>query len=110
MINELDDRDALDRILREPRAVIYKYSPICWKSGIASGQVERFAADHQTPPIYRLDVLAHTDLSQRVASSLGVPHASPQAILITDGEAVWSASHLGVRARALRRAVNQSEP
>ncbi len=109
MINKLDDRDALDRALKEPRAVIYKHSPICWQSTIASRQVTRFADDHQSLPVYRLDVLAHAELARRVATTLGVPHESPQAIVVTDGKAVWSASHFGVRARAIRKAINGTQ-
>lgn len=108
MINRLDDSDALDRALSEPRALIYKHSPICWQSAFASRQVMRFT-DDQALPVYRLDVLAHADLARRVASTLGVPHESPQAILVTEGKAVWSASHFGVRARAIRKAVNGVE-
>jgi len=108
VINRLDDRDALDRVLREPRALIYKHSPTCWQSTFASRQVAQFT-DDQALPVYRLDVLAHADLARCVASTLGVPHESPQAILVTEGKAVWSASHFGVRARAIRKAIDGAE-
>ena len=108
MIRDLGDTSSLDDALRAERAVIYKHSPICWQSALAIRQVRRFAEDHRAVPVYVLDVLAQRDLSVEVARRLQIGHESPQVIVVREGASTWSASHLGVRAKALAGAVGEA--
>lgn len=64
-------------------------------------------------PVYLIDVVVNRDVSNAVAARVGVPHESPQAILLRRGEPVWQASHGGVRARAMAaafEAIDSSPP
>jgi bacillithiol system protein YtxJ len=49
--------------------------------------------DTVAPPFYFLDLLAYRDVSDLIASSLGVIHESPQLILIHQGKAIYHAAH-----------------
>ena len=49
-------------------------------------------------------VIEARPLSLRMAEELGIAHASPQAILVRDGRAVWHASHFAITAAALAAA------
>lgn len=46
-----------------------------------------------TTKIYYLDLRAHRDVSNLVASTFDVEHESPQVLLIDKGVAVYHASH-----------------
>jgi bacillithiol system protein YtxJ len=52
-------------------------------------------------------VQTHRELSNAIARKLGVRHETPQAILVRDGRAVWSASHFRVNAAELTQQVRK---
>ena len=102
----LADADQLGHLLaEEPRFVLYKHSPACGISQWTREHMEAFARQRDDVPVYWLDVIGQRPLSQEAARLLGVPHASPQALVVEDGEARWDASHMGVTADAVERAV-----
>jgi bacillithiol system protein YtxJ len=98
MIRPLEDDRHLAEALAAPRAVIYKHSPRCGTCVASEREVTFFAEGHPDVPVFRLDVVAHPELARAVARRVGVPHESPQVILVAAGSAVWSASHWEVRA------------
>jgi bacillithiol system protein YtxJ len=82
-------------------AVVYKHSARCGSCLAALQEVQRFAEDHPELPVYQVDVMAERRLSDAIAERLGVRHASPQVIVVSDGRATWSATHWSVTASAL---------
>ena len=54
---------------------------------------------------YFLDLIAHRDISNEIASRFGVYHESPQLILIKNGKAVYNVSHSDIDAEALKSKV-----
>ncbi len=103
------DADLLARLLEEGgRFFLYKHSFACGVSQWSWENVQAFRAKGPDVPVYWLDVIAQRPLAQEAARLLGVPHASPQAILVEDGVAVWDASHMGVRADLMERALASS--
>ncbi|MDQ3224305.1 MAG: thioredoxin family protein, partial [Gemmatimonadota bacterium] len=75
--------------LAEPLAVVYKHSPICPTSGIAYQELQSLGQLHRDVPVYLVDVVHSRPLSRYVAERVGVVHASPQAIILRAGVAVW---------------------
>ena len=102
---EIADESALEEVLQLPRVLLAKHSTKCFISTRAMRQVNKFAEKHSEIPVYQLDILAHPDLSERVASELQVPHESPQIILLSNGEAIWNDSHFGITQKAIEKAV-----
>ena len=102
---ELRDETELGEILTAPQVVIYKHSKRCGISSAAVLEVRHFAETHADVPVYMVDVVAQRPLSRTIADRLGVRHASPQAILVRNGEPVWNTSHFRVTARAIEKAV-----
>jgi bacillithiol system protein YtxJ len=49
------------------------------------------------------------DVSSEIASRTGVRHESPQAIVLRNGEAVWSASHYDITSDAVEQALRKNE-
>lgn len=98
MIRPLEDEAQLAEALALPRAVIYKHSPRCGACVAAQREVVFFTEGHPDVPVYRVDVVSRSGLAHAIARALDVPHESPQVILVSGGQAVWSASHWEVRA------------
>jgi bacillithiol system protein YtxJ len=59
-------------------------------------------------PVYQLDIIGHPELSGRVSTVLEVPHESPQVIVVSNGEAVWSDSHFGITEKAIAKGIELS--
>jgi bacillithiol system protein YtxJ len=88
-----------------PLAVLYKHSPICPTSSMAYDEM-MLLTGRRPVPVYLLDVVRHRLLSRGLAERVGVPHASPQAIILRDGVGVWHRSHFDVQADAVARALD----
>ena len=91
----------LETLPRGELALLYKHSPRCGTSLLAAEEVEAFALQEPELPIYRLDVVRQHALSTDLARTLGVPHASPQVILLRGADPVWHTSHQRIRAATL---------
>jgi bacillithiol system protein YtxJ len=83
---------------------IFKHSTRCSISSEAYRQVESFASDAPEARIHVVLVVENRTTSNAVAEKLGVPHASPQAILVQDGRAAWHTSHWDITRKSLAEA------
>lgn len=100
------DIDALFERSREHPVSLFKHSTRCPVSSYAHREFLEYAAGAPDRGVECAMVLVVEDrpVSLELAERLGVRHASPQAILIRDGRAVWDESHEGITAEALRNA------
>ncbi len=94
----------LKAVLSQEWAVLYKHSNRCWMCSLAVRQVRRFAESNPGTPVYQVDVIEGREISNALAQSLGIPHQSPQAMVLNAGRVVWHDSHFGIKARLLSRA------
>ena len=86
------------------RGFVFKHSTRCSISSEAYREVERFADDVPDAPVYVVLVVENRPTSGAVAETLGVAHASPQAILVDRGEVSWHASHWDITKKSLQEA------
>ncbi len=98
---ELTDLGQLNEIIaisNEKPVAIFKHSTRCSVSRMALKQFENEfnSSDKVTP--YFLDLIAHRDISNEIASRFGVTHQSPQLILIKEGKAIYNVSHSDIDA------------
>jgi len=100
----LRDEAEFERALQRPVAFVFKHSTRCGTSTAALIEVRQYAASHPDVPVYLVDVIEDRALARRIAARVGVPHESPQAILLAEGTAVWSVSHFDVSVTALEEA------
>lgn len=73
--------------------LIFKHSTTC---GISRMVLNMFTGSYNlqdTADIYFLDLHAHRDVSNEVASRFGVMHQSPQLIIVKNGEVTYHTSH-----------------
>lgn len=106
----LENEEQLNRISAESdHQVILKHNATC---SISKGVLDRLLAESETiagvETIYVLDLLAHRDLSNAVAGRFGVPHQSPQILLIKDGRCIYHEWGFDISADATAQAVTQS--
>ena len=106
--NELTDLAQLNEITiisNEKPVAIFKHSTRCSISRMALKQFENEfnSSDKVTP--YFLDLIAHRDISNEIATRFGVHHQSPQLILIKEGKAIYNVSHSDIDAEELGRKV-----
>ena len=75
--------------------LIFKHSPSC---GTSAEAYEELATVTERIPVYLVDVLDDRPISNAIAAHFGVRHESPQALLLSDGQARWIGSHYHVTA------------
>lgn len=91
MTTEAQIAEAIERSHEKPQ-LIFKHSTRCSISSMAKSRLEREWNLENVEPWY-LDLIAYRNVSNAIASQLGVHHESPQAILLKDGIVVYDASH-----------------
>jgi bacillithiol system protein YtxJ len=88
--------------------LLFKHSHSCGVSAEALDELlDHLNADSDAADYALVTVQTHRDVSNAIAARLGVRHETPQAILVRDGRAVWTASHFRVNASAIRKALAQ---
>lgn len=100
---EIDDRPALENLITNSNlkpVIVFKHSNACSISSRAYRELEKIEEE-----IHILVVQSAGDISRELASLTGVPHETPQVIVLRDGKAVWNASHFEVQAGAVSQAV-----
>lgn len=82
----------------EKPVMIFKHSTRCAISSMALDRLTRKWQDSDSEKLepYILDLIANRSISDQVASSFGVPHESPQVLIIKGGETIYDASHYSI--------------
>ncbi|MEZ4984611.1 MAG: bacillithiol system redox-active protein YtxJ [Saprospiraceae bacterium] len=101
LAQEAEVQQIADASFHQP-CLIFKHSTRCSISAFAKNRLESqwdIPADLLKP--YYLDLIAHREVSNKVASHFGIDHESPQVLLIRDGMCVYDASHLAITVDAI---------
>ena len=107
LLRTMQDEGELETDAKAGITVVYKHSERCFACRRSLRHMESFAEERPDIPVYIIDVVDQRALSGRIAASLGVPHESPQVILLHRGQPVWNGSHFAVTAAALQREVDR---
>ena len=74
--------------------LILKHSTRCSISSVALSRLERsWKLSENEVPTYFLDLLDYRAVSNAIEQEYGIPHESPQVLLIKNGKCIYSASH-----------------
>lgn len=96
--NQLEDLSQLETIkkdsFQQPQ-VIFKHSTRCSISSMAKNRLDR-SESPEGIHFYYLDLIAHRDISNKIAEDFFVEHESPQVLLIRNGECIYDESHNGI--------------
>ena len=98
----VNDRAALDALVershREP-VILFKHSLTCPISAFAYRQMKQMGAE-----VALIVIQQARDVSRAVETVTGIRHESPQAIILRNGKAAWSASHYDIKADTVTQA------
>lgn len=86
----------------EKPQLIFKHSTRCSISVMAKSRLDTEWNLENVEPWY-LDLLTYRNVSNAVASELGVHHESPQAIVLRNGVVVHDSSHNAISLRELKK-------
>ncbi len=75
--------------------VIFKHSTRCSVSSVALNRLQKAGFPEQID-FYYLDLIAHRNISNKIAELFKVQHESPQVLLIKEGKCIYDESHLGI--------------
>jgi bacillithiol system protein YtxJ len=103
-IKDTESLDALAARSKDGPLVIFKHSLTCPISSAAYEQMARFDGE-----VALIEVQVARELSREIASKLGVPHESPQVIVLSKGQVAWNASHYKITAEAVAEAVKKAD-
>ena len=107
-LNSLEQLDVIAQESQHNAVLIFKHSTRCNISRTSLDRLERNYKPEELggAKVYFLDLLSNREISQAVAQKFRVMHESPQAIVIRNGEATYSASHFEIDYKALRVHLN----
>jgi bacillithiol system protein YtxJ len=91
-LNEEKQIAEIVELSNEKPQLIFKHSTRCSISSMAKSRLEREWNLETIEPWY-VDLIAYRNISDAIASELGVHHESPQAILLKDGAVIHDSSH-----------------
>jgi bacillithiol system protein YtxJ len=108
-IEQITSPAELDRALASSRigpVWIFKHSLVCGASSGALREFRTFVAQNPGPMsrFGLIEIQNAREVSRTLAGRTGVPHQSPQVILLKDERAVWHASHWDITVESLARA------
>jgi|SRR5688572_883846 bacillithiol system protein YtxJ len=108
---ELNSLEQLDTIAAESAhtpVLIYKHSTRCNISRTTLDRLDRNykAEEMRGMKAYYLDLISNREISNAVAQKFGIEHESPQALLIKNGKATYTASHFEIDYRTIQKQLN----
>src|SRR5687767_1819757 len=96
---QISDTAELEQLLARSHdgpVILFKHSSTCPISSEAYRRMSQV-----TNEVTLVVVQRARDVSSEIASRTGIRHESPQAIVLRNGEAVWSASHYDITSDAV---------
>ena len=99
--NKLTSEAQIDQLISESDekpVLIFKHSTRCSISSMSLDRLLRNWKEEDSDQIipYYLDLIAYRSLSNLVAERFGIPHESPQVLLLKDGKVTYHESHYGI--------------
>ncbi|MFC5626726.1 bacillithiol system redox-active protein YtxJ [Algoriphagus winogradskyi] len=97
-LTEAGQIEEIKSLSKEKPVLIFKHSTSCSISSMSMDRLTRKwqTSDNEKVEPYYLDLIANRELSNQVAREFGVPHESPQVLLIKSGNVIYDNSHFGI--------------
>lgn len=108
-VRRVDDLHGVLKASATRPVLLFKHSAACGLSAQAYDELKSvLGMPHLPADVYLVEVWTERAISDSIAAKLRVRHESPQILLLKDGRVMWSASHCGVTAQAIRGALDAS--
>lgn len=107
-LEKVEDLNDVTTLSEEKPVILFKHSTRCSISAATLNRLERNwnESEMKNAEIFYLDLIRHRDVSNEIAAKFGVPHQSPQVLVIKNGETIHDASHFGIDYQSLNKVVN----
>ena len=92
----------------EKPVVLFKHSTTCGISTFAKSRLDKLEINDLFS-FYYLDLLAHRDISDAIASKLHVIHQSPQIIIVNKARAIFNTSHHAIDIEEINKIIENLE-
>ncbi len=100
-------KKAIENSAEKP-VLLFKHSTRCSISSMALNGFQRnWTGTPEEIDIYYLDLLNHRDVSNAIESETGIPHQSPQVIVLKNKEVVYMATHSSIDARSALNSIKK---
>lgn len=102
----LNDAKSFEELVsrsQERPIVVFKHSTTCPISAAAYQEMTQFDGD-----VALVDVQSAREVSGEIEKKTGVPHESPQVLVLRNGKVIWNASHWKVKAEAVAEAIRKN--
>jgi bacillithiol system protein YtxJ len=111
-LTDLSQLTSLINVSKEQSAngltvLIFKHSTRCSISSMALNRLEAKWIENESIQSYFLDLLNYRDISNEIASSFDIEHASPQVLLIKNGHCFYHNSHNGISYAGIMEAITK---
>jgi len=103
-IKDVESFEELASRSQNAPVVVFKHSTTCPISAAAYNEMSRFEGE-----VALVEVQRARSLSKEIEQRTGVPHESPQVLVLRKGKVVWEASHWKVKANAVQEAVKNAK-
>lgn len=103
---KLNDEAQLNEIIERSHSkpqVIFKHSTRCSISSMVLSRLERNGKP-VSADFHFLDLIAHRNLSNKVADIFDVWHESPQILVVRNGQCVYDESHMAISMQDIENA------
>lgn len=97
-ITDIDQLSTIDEFSKLQMVMLFKHSTRCSISDTAKNRLEKAWKDENEELLkpYYLDLIAHRNISNAIADRYRVAHESPQVLIISKGECIFSQTHLSI--------------
>ena len=94
-LGQIEDIKALSEDIP---VMIFKHSTRCSLSSMSLDRLLRNwkEEDHKNIVPYHLDIIENRELSNQISQEFGIPHQSPQVLVIKNRVSVYDNSHFGI--------------
>jgi len=99
-----DQIETIKKESNEAPVVIFKHSTTCSISAMAYHRLQRGSKNFNFK-FYYLDLRAHREVSNLIASAFDVIHESPQVLIINKGKSVYDRSHSEINSSEIQEFV-----
>ena len=101
-LNNISQLDSIQESSKSKAVLLFKHSTRCSISTMAKSRLERDWNDDIEIETYYLDLIKFREISNEMADKFNIPHQSPQALLIKNGECIYDASHNMISVDAMK--------
>jgi bacillithiol system protein YtxJ len=110
VVQHVEQLEQLLQLSYEKPLFLYKHSTNCGSSRNAHYSLHKFmTGSPHTAALFQfamVRVVEEKPVSEHIANRLGVPHVSPQLLLVRNGRAIWNVSHQQINTVQLTNVAN----